>query len=145
VQEIYDNPVEDCGTVERAKQDILRNFVTAHKKLGRNKKLKLVLRFNHFIIASHHMSFSIERMPTKETMEHDDDARLSSDCSSSSSGSNSTAEESVKTVKHPWESYWRRTVLFGLLVVAITVIFSTFILVIRQDNEHFHESVRIIG
>ena len=89
-------------------------------------------------------------MPTKSTSmgPEDDDISLSSDSSSSSEGSEaSSAAESLKDdpTEDRWDAFWRQSAFGSIICLAATVIFTTFILMLRQDNEHFEVSVSGFG
>jgi hypothetical protein len=86
-------------------------------------------------------------MPTKSTSmaPEDDDVSMSSD-SSSSEGSQASVEESLKDPPEDrCDSCWRQSAFCGIVVLAATVIFTTSVLMLNQDNDEFETSVSALS
>jgi len=80
------------------------------------------------------------------TIVEDDEVSLSSSSSESSEDSEaSSVAESVNEIEadDPCEKYWRQGICCGLVAIGIIVLFTTLILVVNQDYDHFDSSVSL--
>ena len=86
---------------------------------------------------------------TTMAAEEDEISLYSDESSSSSSEESEATSEDGDSIKDPTEdareSCWRQLVFASICVLGCTVIFTTVVLMLSEDNQHFEASVSLLA